>query len=327
MVRMTYAWANRSGMTWILERMTTQAPTTNHAKGLTLGVLGVLLLSPDTLIIRLVDADPWTFIAWRGGLMMVGMFLILSLRFGYRLFSRTFAIGWLGVLIAILFALNNVFFQLSVQSTSVANTLVIIATAPLFAALFSVLFLRERVPMRTWIAIVVSAGGVALVFIGDIGGGSMFGNVAALISAVGLGVHFVLVRLGRPVDMSPAIAVAGLFIMAIGMFMATDLYLDPRQFGLIAILGVVLLPLSFALLTRAPNHIPAAEVSLIILLETILGPLWVWLAVAEQPPLQTIIGGAVIIVVLTVHSILSLNTRREQKRESAASRGLSDATA
>jgi len=307
--------------------MTSQPPSTNHAKGLTFGILGVLLLSPDTLIIRLVDADPWSFIAWRGGLMMIGMFVILALRFRHRLFARTFAIGWLGILIAILFALNNVFFQLSVQSTTVANTLVIIATAPLFAALFSVLFLRERVPTRTWVAIVVSAAGVALVFIGDIGAGSLFGNVAALISAVGLGVHFVLVRLARPVDMSPAIAVAGLFIMVIGMVMATDLYLDPRQFGLIAILGLILLPLSFAFLTRAPNHIPAAEVSLIILLETILGPLWVWLAVAEQPPLQTVVGGALIILVLIIHSIMSLNGRREQSSEVTASRGLSDATA
>lgn len=306
--------------------MTTQAPTTNHAKGLTLGILGVLLLSPDTMIIRLVDADPWSFIAWRGGLMMVGMILLLALRFGYRLFSRLFAIGWLGLLIAILFALNNVFFQLSVQTTSVANTLVIIATAPLFAALFSVLFLRERVPMRTWVAIVVSTAGVALVFIGDIGAGDWFGNTAALISAVGLGVHFVLVRLGSPVDMSPAIAVGGLFIMVIGISMATDLYLDPRQFGLIAILGLVLLPLSFALLTRAPNHIPAAEVSLIILLETILGPLWVWLAVAEQPPLQTLLGGALIIVVLIAHSIMSLNNHRAQSREAASPRGHLDAT-
>ena len=275
-----------------------------------LGILGVLLLSPDTLIIRLVDADPWTFVAWRGALMFVGMFVILVLRFGWTVLARTYAIGWLGLLISLIFALNNVFFQLSVQNTTVANTLVIIATAPLFAALFSVAFLRERVQMRTWIAILISALGVAMVFIGELEPGNLFGNTVALISAVGLGVHFVLVRLGRPVDMSPAIGVAGVFIVLIGAVMASDLYLDPRQFGLLAILGLVLLPLSFAFLTRAPHFIPAPEVSLIILLETILGPLWVWIAIKEQPSVQTMAGGALIIVVLALHSFMSLRESR-----------------
>jgi drug/metabolite transporter (DMT)-like permease len=289
-----------------------RAPPTssNHAKGLTLGIIGVLLLSPDTLIIRLVDSDPWTFIAWRGALMFIGMFVIMTMRFGYTIFPRTYAIGWLGILIALLFALNNVFFQLSVQSTTVANTLVIVATAPLFAALFSVAFLRERVPTRTWIAIVVSALGVAMVFVGELGTGNLFGNLMALLSAVGLGIHFVLVRLASPIDMSPAIGVAGLFIMMIGLGAAPDLYLDPRQFGLLAILGLVLLPLSFVFLTRAPIYISAPEVSLIILLETILGPLWVWMAIAERPSVQTVAGGALIIVVLAIHAFISLRENR-----------------
>lgn len=297
--------------------MPAERTSTNHVKGLSLGIIGVLLLSPDTLIIRLVDTDPWTFIAWRGALMFIGMMVILSLRFGSSVIARTHAIGWLGLLIAILFALNNVFFQLSVQSTTVANTLVIIATSPLFAALFSVMFLRERVPLRTWVAIVISAAGVAMVFIGEIGTGSLFGNTAALISAIGLGVHFVLVRLADPVDMSPAIGVAGLFIMAIGLGMASDLYLEPRQFGYLAILGLVLLPLSFVFLTRAPSYIPAPEVSLIILLETILGPLWVWMAIKEEPPLQTLIGGAVIVLVLAVHAVFSLRDADAASRPAA----------
>lgn len=290
--------------------MAAPSSLSSHAKGLTLGILGVLLLSPDTLIIRLVDSDPWTFVAWRGALMFVGMLVIMTLRFGTAVLARTYAIGWLGVLIALLFALNNVFFQLSVQNTTVANTLVIIATAPLFAALFSVAFLRERVHMRTWIAILVSALGVGMVFIGELGAGNLFGNIAALVSAVGLGIHFVLVRLGRPVDMSPAIGVAGLFIMVIGVSMAPDLYLDPRQFGLLAILGLVLLPLSFVFLTRAPTYISAPEVSLIILLETILGPLWVWMAIKEQPSIQTMAGGGLIIIVLAIHAFMSLRESR-----------------
>ena len=290
--------------------MRVPSTASNHAKGLILGILGVLLLSPDTLIIRLVDADPWTFIAWRGGLITVGMIVIMVLRFGVAAAARTYAIGWLGLLIALLFAVNNVFFQLSVQSTTVANTLVILATAPLFAAVFSVAFLHERVPRRTWIATVFSTLGICMVFIGELHTENLFGNVAALISAVGLGIYFVLVRLGRPVDMSPAIGIAGIFVCLIGAGLASDLYLEPQQFGLLAVLGLILLPLSFVFLTRAPHYISAPEVSLILLIETILGPLWVWMVITEEPPLQTIVGGGLIIIVLAIHATLSLRESR-----------------
>jgi drug/metabolite transporter (DMT)-like permease len=299
----------------------------DHAKGLTFGILGVLLLSPDTLIIRLVDADPWTFIAWRGGLMTVGVMVIMVLRFGVTVAARTYAIGWLGLLIALLFAVNNVFFQLSVQNTTVANTLVILATAPLFAAVFSVAFLREQVPRRTWIVAMFSALGICMVFIGELQTENLFGNVAALISAVGLGIYFVLVRLGRPVDMSPAIGIAGIFVCLIGAGLASDLYLEPRQFGLLAVLGLILLPLSFVFLTRAPHYISAPEVSLVLLIETILGPLWVWIAVTEEPPLQTIAGGGLIIIVLAIHAALSLReSRRLAKAVPIDDTGASPAT-
>ena len=289
----------------------------SRTKGLTLGILGVLFLSPDTLIIRLVNTDPWTFIAWRGALTCAGMLIILALQYRLSLFSKTFAIGWVGMLIAVIFALNNVFFQLSVQSTTVANTLVIIATAPLFAALFSIIFLRERIPLRTWAAIVLAMLGIAIVFIGGLAPSDLFGNSTALVSAIGLGIHFVLVRFARPTDMTPAIAIAGVLMCLIGITIAPDLSLRPSQLGYLVLLGVILLPVSFALLTRAPQHIPAPEVSLILLLETILGPLWVWWAIQERPALPTLIGGGLIVIVITIHAIIGLRTLSKGRQRPA----------
>ena len=294
----------------------------SRTKGLTLGILGVLFLSPDTLIIRLVDTDPWTFIAWRGALTSVGMLIILVLQFGLSVISKIYAIGWIGALIALIFAINNVFFQLSVQSTTVANTLVIIATAPLFAALFSMAFLRERVPARTWMAIVFAILGVAIVFIGELTPGELFGNSAALVTAIGLGIHFVLVRLATPTDMTPAIAIAGVLMCIIGVTIAPDLYLRPTQLGYLLLLGLILLPVSFVLLTRAPQYIPAPEVSLILLLEMILGPLWVWWAIQERPPFPTLVGGGLIVLVLAVHAIIGF--RASPKRDNATPRGSVD---
>ena len=145
--------------------MQLKASQNNQLKGWILGILGILTLSPDTLIIRLVDTDPWTYIAWRGSFMADGMLFILSISYRLLDFSKFFAVGWLGCLIAVIFSINNVFFQLSVQTTAVANTLVIVATSPLFAAVMSVLFLKERIKNKTWAAILVSVMGVSIVFI------------------------------------------------------------------------------------------------------------------------------------------------------------------
>jgi drug/metabolite transporter (DMT)-like permease len=295
--------------------MQLKAPQNNQLKGWILGVLGILTLSPDTLIIRLVDSDPWTFIAWRGAFMAIGILFILSFSYRLQVFSKFFAVGWLGCLIAVIFSINNVFFQLSVQTTAVANTLVIVATSPLFAAVMSVLFLKERIKNTTWGVILISVIGVSIVFIGKLESGDLFGNFAALLVAVGMGAHFVLVRLARPTDMAPAVAIASVLTCLVGLVMAPDLYLSPHQFGYLAALGLILLPVSFIFLTRAPIYITAPEVSLILLLETILGPLWVWMVIQEEPPLATLIGGALIMLTLVFHAGASIRDNHNKPNQ------------
>ena len=140
-------------------------------------------------------------------------------------------------------------------------------------------------------------------FAGRLDGGHLFGNFAALISAIGLGTHFVLVRLKRQVDMTPAIGLASLLTCFIGFNMSSDLYLEPQQLGYLVILGLILLPVSFILLTRAPIYISAPEVSLIILLETILAPIWVWLFINEIPPLSVMLGGFIIVLAIIIKSL------------------------
>ena len=195
------------------------------------------------------------------------------------------------------------------SSLSSGNVIVLFADGFRDAAILSVIFLKERIPVRTWVTILICFLAVGLVFAGRLDGGHLFGNFAALISAIGLGTHFVLVRLKREVDMTPAIGLASLLTCFIGFNMSSDLYLEPQQLGFLAILGLILLPISFILLTRAPIYISAPEVSLIILLETILAPIWVWLAIQEEPPLTTLIGGGIIIIALAIHAIQSRNNR------------------
>lgn len=275
-----------------------------HLKGVTLAIIGVLIITPDTLIIRLVDIDPWSFLFWRGLLYGIGMLLVLSVVYRQRLPAKIWAIGWLGVGLIVMHALVNVAFQVSVQTTTVANTLVILATSPMFAALLGWAVLREKVPLRTWGAMFLCLVGIVVIFVGQLGTLSLAGDLLAVAAAAGLGFQFVLVRHAAPVDMVPAIALSGFLTAVIGFTLGANLYLPPDKFYLTAFLGLLLLPTAMILLTIAPRMAPAAEVSLIMLLETVLGPLWVWLGIGEEPSAQTLVGGAVVLLTLAGHTVL-----------------------
>ena len=282
----------------------------DQAKGLTLAIVGILVLTPDTLLIRLIAVDEWRFLAWRGGLMAIGLLVVLLLRYGLGLPARIWAIGWPGLLVALAFATTTVLFQFAVQHTSVANVLVILSTAPLFAAVIGIVLLREAVSLPTWGAIAFCLLGVSMIFVNRIAHGGLFGDLCAIGAAAAIGLHFTLVRLAKEVDMSPALVVAAVMISLTGLAAAPTLYLDPRQAGLMLILGLVVLPVSFILLTLAPRLITAPEVSLVTLLETVLGPLWVWLVIHEEPPVETLAGGAVILATPAIHSLIGLRRAR-----------------
>lgn len=273
-------------------------------KGLTLAVLGILILTPDTVLMRLVGADAWTILFWRGLLMTVGYIGLLGLRYRSDVVGAFIAIGSYGGLVTALFALNTILFVVAVDTTTVANTLVIMSAAPLFAALIGRAFLGERPPLRTWIAIAIAIAGIALIVGDGLSVGTWIGDLIALAAAIALGGHFVLVRAARPVDMMPAVCLSGLVVAAVSLLAADSLALTPVQFGWMALLGLLILPVSFGLLTLAPIYLSAAEVGLVVLLETVLGPLWVWLVMDEAPSGHALIGGAIVITALVMNFAL-----------------------
>lgn len=279
--------------------------TTDQAKGLTLAVLGVLVLTPDTLLMRLVGADAWTILFWRGLLMSLGYVVLLALWYGRRSLAAVAAIGTHGALVSTLFAFNTILFVVAVSETTVANTLVIMAAAPLFAAAIGWIALGERPALRTWLAIAVAMAGIALIVADGLSVGTWYGDLVALAAAIALGGHFVLVRAARPVDMTPAVGLSGLITAAVALIAADSLALEPIQLGWMALLAIVVLPVSFGLLTAAPLYIPAAEVGLVVLLETVLGPLWVWMAMGEEPGANALAGGAIVILALVMNFALA----------------------
>ncbi|MEM7227015.1 MAG: DMT family transporter [Pseudomonadota bacterium] len=282
----------------------------SHVKGLIIVTFGVLIVTPDTLLIRLIGLDPWSLLVWRGLLQALGLTAILLIYFkGYTLGAFR-AIGRKGIGAAVIFSLSSFFFLYALDQTSVANVLILLATAPFFAALFAWFLLGEPVPLRTWLAILATLVGVALLGVGSFGAGTWIGDLAALGGAATLGLKFVVIRGARRVNMIPAMAISGLMIAAAASLVAPMPPVGPTQLGYILIMGLLVIPLGIALLTLGPRYLPAPEVSLLLLLETVLGPLWVWLALDEVPTVYAMAGGAVVIAALALHSVYALRAAR-----------------
>ena len=291
-----------------------------HAKGSVITAAGVLVITPDTLLIRLIATDPWTLLACRSLLMGLAMTAGLALYYRSGTLACFRSIGGRGVLLSLLFAVAGILFVLALAYTSVANTLIIMSSAPLFAAFMSWLFLKEPVPPRTWLAVIATMGGVAIVVGGSVvggsvgggnaGGGQLLGDLLAIAATAALAGCFTMIRSSREIDMIPAAALSGLIAGLAALPLASPFSLGTSDLGYLLLMGLLILPISFALTTIGPRYLPAPEVSLLMLLETFFGPLWVWLALREQPSAQALIGGAVIVTVLVVHSAVALRRTR-----------------
>lgn len=288
-----------------------------HALGLSLALLGVLVLTPDALLIRLIEADRATLLFWRTLLKGLTLWLVLALYYRGRLLSVTLAMGRVGLLATGVFGLSTILFVSSITLTKAANTLFILSTAPLFAALISWIVLRERVALRTWIAILCALVGIAIIFAGGLGGGTLLGDLLAIGAAISLAGQLSIARHARSISLVPALATGVLLVALLsGTTFASPLSVTRMDMLWLGLLGCVVVPAAFGLLTLAPRYIPSPEVSLIMQLEAILGPLWVWLGVGEIPPVATFIGGAIVLATLVIHSLLGLRAYRARQRES-----------
>jgi drug/metabolite transporter (DMT)-like permease len=269
---------------------------------------GIILLSPESLLIRLVEVDRWTLLFWRGTLMCVGL-LVASVILA-RSTAVIGAIGRAGVLVAVLFGIQTVLFIVSITNTEVANTLVAVSAAPLFAAIYQRVFFGQRIGRRLLAVITVAMLGIGIMVSGSLGRGNVWGDLAGLGAAAGLGGSFVVIGRHRDRTMVPAMALGGLVAALLALPLASPLTATTSDFRYLAISGLVVLPLGFGLLAVAPRYIPGAEVALITLLEAVLGPLWVWLALGEVPAPAAVLGGAMVIGALAVNSAAMLRASR-----------------
>ena len=279
----------------------------DHQKGLLLTFVAVLILSPDALLVRLIRCDVWTLLFWRCLLTATMMSLFLLVRYRGRFFHSFYATGRTGVLSALIITFGSLLFINSLKQTTAANTLIILAATPIVSSLFSWLFLREAIPLRTKIAIFTCFGGILLIFSGSLGRGLLIGDLLALGATIMWGSNIVVIRSGKDVNMIPANVLGNLIVVVVVLLLgAQPLAVTTGEAELLLLLGGIILPISFAMITLSPRYLQAPEVSLILLIETILGPIWVWLALGEVPHTKTLIAGALILGTLLIHTRFSL---------------------
>ena len=278
----------------------------NQQKGSLLAFVGVMFITPDSLFIRLSSIDTWELLFYRGAIPSVVILIALILFYKSNLIKVTLAMGLAGLFYALTFSITNITFIVSIQNTNVANTLVMIATAPMLSAILAAVFLKENPDRNTWIAILITFLAVVYIFFDSFKLGNFFGDIFGLITALGLAVGANIIRSVRDKDLVPA-AVIGKFMVAIfALFFVDNLILQGRDNIIVPLMCIMCVGIPFVLVTIAPRFITAAEVNLFFLLETIIGPIWVWLVIKEQPSIETIYGGILIIITIAVHSFYKL---------------------
>jgi drug/metabolite transporter (DMT)-like permease len=275
-------------------------------KGSLLAFIAVMLITPDSILIRLSNIETWGMLFYRGAIPFVVVLVGLIFFYKNNLFKALINIGYPGIFYVISFSICNITFIISIQNTNVANTLVMIAMAPMLSAILGSIFLKEVPDRKTWVAIIITLIAVTYIFHDSIEMGNFYGDLFGIITAFGLACNAVIARYAKNRDLVPSAVIGKLCVAIFAFFFVDTFALVDTDLIFIPLMCVMCVAIPFVLVTIAPRFIPAEEVNLFFLLETIMGPFWVWLVINEQPSIETIQGGVVIILTIAIHSFLKL---------------------
>ena len=276
-----------------------------YRRGALLVTGATVVWSSAGLLARLVSVDPWTTLFWRSVYAFVFLALYLLLRDGRGMPAAFARLGGVGVAMALCFAASMISFINALSLTTVAAVLVYQAAAPLFAAALAWLFLRERVNAAKLAAIAVSFAGVLLIVAGNRSPSGMLGNAVSFVMGLTYALTVVLAR-ARPDVPTTEASLLAVAIVALVAAPLARFDLSAPDMLLLAVFGVFQMGLALILFTTGVRLIPAADAGLISVLESVLGPVLVWLAFGENPGLNTLLGGAVVIAAVVVAARLEI---------------------
>jgi drug/metabolite transporter (DMT)-like permease len=303
--------------------VTVRAAVDARRRGRLLVAAAAVFWSAGGLMTRTVDTDAWTTVFWRG--LFCGAFLVTvtALRARRDTVATFVGMGGSGLGMAMCFAAASTCYIMALHRTSVANVLIIQSLSPFLAGLLGWACMGERVAGRTWVAMSAALAGSAIMvsryFYAAPAAGSLAGDLLAFSVALSFAIATVFLRRRPQVEMLPAAALAALLTALVAAFAARPRSASAGDLALLALFGAAQLGLGMILFTAGARRIPVAEASLIAVLESVLGPVWVWLALGENPGLPSLVGGVIVLAALAGHTLADL---RRERRAAPSQAGL-----
>ena len=269
-----------------------------------------VVISFSGLIVRILEVGPLVMNFYRGMFLMCAVMVLLVVRYRGATIVRVISVGWSGIIAGIMLAAAAITFLQSLTHTTVANTLFVLGAIPFVTAALAWIFLKERPNSATLVTMVIAFSGIVIMIGEGFTIGAAYGNVMALLTTLSFSIYAVLVRRNRQVDMLPAILISTLIIMAVVALMRQgELEISRQDLWLCLLWGGVMSGFTSACFIVASRHIVAAELTIFMLLEFALGPVWVWLFVNESPSRWTLVGGALVICAVLGRSFAEFRSR------------------
>ncbi len=285
----------------------------SYRRGVIYLVLAGVFMSSSGILVRMIEqADPWTILFYRSATFSIVVFLFMLLRSGKSVLADFKGFGYLEWIVALSVGLSFIAYLLSLFNTSVANTVIIISSGPLFAAVLGWLVLREVVSIRTWVSIALAIGGIFVMFTGDVSSSDIKGMGYALIAIAAFAVMIVAIRRSTRPDMLAATCCAGLVAALASAIMMPSFELSSHDLLVAIGLGSFQIGVGFILITLGSRSVPSAQVPILCLLETALAPLWVWLMIDETPGSTTILGGALVLSAVVFQGVTGIRRRQKE---------------
>jgi drug/metabolite transporter (DMT)-like permease len=272
--------------------------THEHRRGLLLVAAAAAVWSLGGLVFRLIGTDVLTIMCGRALAAGFLLLTILALKTRGRPWTALAALGWPGFLVAVFFAADSTCYMAALHFTTVAHVVVMLSLTPLFAALAAWVVMREAIRLPVAIAMFLAFAGVALMVSDNYASGAWIGDFLALGVPTLFAVVTVITRRYPGVDLLPSVCLAAILSGLVFLPFAHFAGATATDLGLMTFLGSIEFGLGLLLYLAGAKLLPSAEATLMSLLETVLAPLWVWLAVAEDPGWRAIIGGLVVLAAL-----------------------------
>ncbi len=269
--------------------------------GYILCLLAGFCLSLGGPLIRAFEgASPWQILFWRSIFFVLAISIFLFLTYKKEAINIIVKSGFAGIFGGLFLSTSFLGYVFAITETTIANVVFIISSQTLFLAIFGYFFLKEKISLRSFMAIIMAISGVILMVGDSISGGSLTGNLAALLIPINFSILIIIIRKNPHLDMMPAIFYAGILSAIYGFILSENLIISYKDLGLSFLLGVPQLAFGFIFVTIGSKKTSAAAVGLFMLTESIFGPIWGWLIFNEIPPASVFIAGSMIIMAVFI---------------------------